>query len=75
MKHKEKLDEVKLKCKVQKINIMVGDMNTKVGEYSNSGLGTRKEREEKFKEWCKINQTIRNISFKQHPRMWMLRSP
>ena len=79
----EKLEEVKTQCKAHDINIIMGDINAKVGELGdgqvsgNYGLGTRNERGERFIEWCRTNnQVIMNTWFRHHPRhRWTWRSP
>ena len=79
----EKLEEVKTQCKAHDINIIMGDINAKVGEQGdgqvsgNYGLGTRNERGERFIEWCRTNnQVIMNTWFRHHPRhRWTWRSP
>lgn len=77
------LDNAKLQCKSQEINIVMGDLNAKVGEEQDSdvagkhGLGTRSERGERWVQWCTANdQIITNTWFENHPRrLWTWRSP
>lgn len=58
------LDNAKLQCKSQEINIVMGDLNAKVGEEQDSdvtgkhGLGTRNERGERWDQWCTANDQI-----------------
>ena len=79
----EQLHQAKKQCKSQEILIVMGDLNTKVGQgrfedmVGPHGLGERNERGDKWIEWCKENdQIILNTWFQHHPRrLWTWKSP
>lgn len=79
----EDLDRVMTQCKQHEVNIVMGDLNAKVGRGREGavlgpyGLGDRNERGDRFIEWCEQhNQIIANTWYRHHPRhLWTWRSP
>ena len=79
----EKLTKAREQCKEHEINIIMGDINAKVGRgrqdntVGKYGLGRRSERGEKWIEWCsQFQQVISNTWHKHHPRkLWTWESP
>ncbi len=71
----ETLQEAKAQCKSDEINIVMGDLNAKVGEGQDGktvgqhGIDERNERGDKWVHWCENNDmVIMNTWFKEHPR-------
>ena len=76
----EKLTSAREQCKEHEINIIMGDLNAKVGrgrQDDTDGLGRRNGRGEKWIEWCsQFQQVISSTRFKHHPRkLWTWKSP
>ena len=79
----QKLNEVRAQAKSHEINIVMGDLNAKIGEGRHGnlvggfGLGDRNERGDRWLEWCEVwQQVILNTWFRQHPRfLWTWKSP
>ena len=77
------LSEVMEQCKRHEINIVMGDLNSKVGRGRDGdvvgpwGLGDRNERGDEWVEWCNEHQQIvLNTWFRNHPRkLWTWKSP
>ncbi|XP_072043124.1 craniofacial development protein 2-like [Amphiura filiformis] len=57
----DKLGEAKSQCKSDEIQLIIGDLNAKVGQgqdvktVSEFGLGERNERGDRWVQWCKAN--------------------
>ena len=71
----ETLEEAKSQCKPNKVNIIIGDLNAKVGSGTDGrtvgphGTGERNECGEKWVQCCDSkNMVIMNTWFKEHPR-------
>ena len=71
----ETLEEAKSQCKPNEVNIIIGDLNAKVGSETDGrtvgphGTGERNEFGEKWVQWCDSkNMVIMNTWFKEHPR-------
>ena len=69
------LEEAKSQCKPNKVNIIIGDLNAKVGSETDGrtvdshGTGERNKCSEKWVQWCDSkNMVIMNTWFKEHPR-------
>lgn len=79
----QELDDVTAQCKEYEINIVMGDLNAKIGEgregglVEDFGLGVRNERGDRWLEWCvPWRQVILDSWYRQHPRyLWTWRSP
>ena len=79
----EDIEKVLRQCKNHELNIIMGDLNSKVGKGRTEqivgpfGLGERNERGEKFVEWCQEkNQIIMNTWFRHQTRhLWTWKSP
>ena len=79
----ETLEEAKSQCKPNEVNIIIGDLNAKVGSETDGrtvgphGTGERNERGEKWVQWCDSkNMIIMNTWFKEHPRrLYIWKSP
>ena len=79
----EQLNKVKQQCKSQDINIIMGDLNAKIGAGRQGrvvgpyGLGERNERGDRWAEWCEgADQIIINTWFRHHRRhLWTWKSP
>ena len=71
----ETLEEAKSQCKPNEVNIIIADLNAKVGSETDGGTvgphgtGKRNECGEKWVQWCDSkNMVIMNTWFKEHPR-------
>ena len=70
-------------CKDREVNIIIGDLNAKVGKGKQGkvigpfGLGEMNESGEVWTDWCLSNeQGVTNTWFNNHPRrLWTWRSP
>ena len=79
----ENIDSVLRQCKRHEINIVLGDLNAKVGKgrvelvVGPFGLGERNDRGDKFVEWClEKAQVVVNTWFRHHKRhLWTWKSP
>ena len=77
------MDKAMNQCQSQEVNIVLGDMNAKVGKgrYHDIvgpwGLGTRNDRGDTLVQWCEQKDLfIANTWFCQHPRrLWTWRNP
>ena len=77
------LEEAKSQCKPNEVNIIVGDLNAKVGSGTDGRTvgvhetGERNEHGEKWVQWCDSkNMVIMNTWFKKHPRrLYTWKSP
>lgn len=79
----ESLDKGFRQCKSYEINLVMGDLNAKIGQgrvgrvVGPFGLGERNERGERFVEWClERGQIVLNTWFRHHRRhLWTWRAP
>ena len=79
----EQVDSVRRQCKAEEVNIVMGDLNAKVGRgrsgtvVGDFGLGSRNERGDKWVEWCESwEQVITNTWFNHHARhLYTWKSP
>ena len=79
----EELTRLTEQCKNHDVNIVMADMNAKVGNGSDGdivgqyGLGKKNNRGQKLIDWCiQHQQVITNTWFRHHPRrLWTWRSP
>ena len=79
----EKLDNVLRQCKRHEINLVMGDLNAKIGQgrvdrvVGLFGLGERNERGDRFVEWCQEKtQIVMNTWFRRHNQhLWTWKSP
>lgn len=79
----EMVEQAMRHCKPHEINLVMGDLNAKIGEGREGevvgpfGLGRRNERGERLVEWCEEKgQVIANSLFRHHPRrLWTWKSP
>lgn len=79
----ENVDNVLMQCKRHEINIVMGDLNAKVGKgrvdrvVGPFGLGERNDRGDRFVEWCQEKaQIVVNTWFRHHKRhLWTWKAP
>ena len=79
----EELTRIREQCKNHDVNIVMGDMNAKVGNkrhediVGQDGLGEKNTRGQKLIDWCtQHQQVITNTWFRHYPRrLWTWRSP
>eukprot|EP00795_Rhopilema_esculentum_P015844 gene15844-7171_t len=67
-------EKTKAQCKSDEINIVMGDLNAKIGSGKDGktvgqyGIGARNEHGDRWVQWCEMNgMVIANTWFKEHP--------